>query len=1241
MKELYLAFYHALKLLYSLITILPPQLHHAFSWRRVSWVRTISIGFFSFFIMLFTQVVNGQSVVINKYRNTGAATDIIELLVVQDQADLRGLILKDFSSSNGSDGGGSRTFSNDPLWNGLRAGTLIVITIGSTAATDVSVSCTDFNLDIGGNNTTYFTVSASTFDLANNDMCMIKSGTVAGTADNIHTLRAGTAGTQWTNIVSGTRIGTTTQTSGAGTTADIVYVGNANSVIGDFNLGTTGALIGGSATISFGSGNNTSNTNFITFLRGPVSSAGNMITSAGFTANWGSLTGATSYRLDVSTSSTFASFVTGYNDLNVGNVSSYNVSGLNPNTTYYYRVRGVNATPTTSGNSCTQTVQTAVATPNLSINNVSLSEGNTGNTIFEFSVSLSSPAPTGGVTFDIATANNTATEPSDYTSNSLTSQTIPAGSSSYSFTVLVNGDTDVEPNETFFVNITNVTGATVTDGQGQGTIQNDDFITPTFEQLGPYCVDDTPDALPTTSTNGITGTWSPTTISTASNGTTTYTFTPDAGQGASTTTMDITVNPKPTLTLTAISASTANCGSMVSVQIGVNNTFEDINSLQFSVNWDPAQLEYVSNTALQIGGGDPILGTLDVASGDFIYTWIDPAGFDGEDLANTTVILTLNFKVKGTSGTASVNVTGSPTPMEVANSSFCIATPSADNFVMIGLLNNTALVGDAEVCAGSNITLTGTGTPAAVNPYVSSNTAVATINDSGVLSGLTAGTTTITYTNANGCTATREITVNDCTVCSASLTREPGTLCIGEEGVLTVNINNGFGNYTIAIDTDGNLATAEITDNNYEDGAEIFVYPTSTTTYTLISVTDNGNDDEICTLGDAVTINVTPITEPTFFSPGTFCEGAVPTILPTTSNNGITGTWNPSSINTSTPGTYTFVFTPDPGQCADTASVKARVVAKREPAFSVKTTYCEDDTPDALPGFSLGGDTGTWNPSSINTSTAGTFTYVFTPTPGACADTASIKVTVNAKVEPVFSEITLSYCEDETSEALPAESDNNIEGTWSPATVNTSTPGTTTYIFTPASGECADTASVKITINPKVKPTFSILSTYCQGQTPANLPTTSSNGVAGTWNPSTISTTTPGTITYVFTPDNAECTDTASVKVVVSQPVSVEAGTPQTICVNQTLDLSELNASITGGATSGTWSSSGTGSFTGGTAFGTATAYVPSTADKNAGTITLTLTSADPAGPCPAVVDTVVITIRNLNCSTFPWNGGK
>jgi hypothetical protein len=110
----------------------------------------------------------------------------------------------------------------------------------------------------------------------------------------------------------------------------------------------------------------------------------------------------------------------------------------------------------------------------LSINDVSLNEGNAGTTSFTYTVSLSAPAGAGGVTFDIATADGTATAPGDYTAKSLTSQTIPAGSSTYSFTVLVNGDLTPEVNETFFVNVTNVTGAAVNDGQGQGTIVNDD-----------------------------------------------------------------------------------------------------------------------------------------------------------------------------------------------------------------------------------------------------------------------------------------------------------------------------------------------------------------------------------------------------------------------------------------------------------------------------------------------------------------------------------------------------------------------------------------------------------------------------------------------------------------------------------------------------------------------------------------------------------------------------------------------
>lgn len=114
--------------------------------------------------------------------------------------------------------------------------------------------------------------------------------------------------------------------------------------------------------------------------------------------------------------------------------------------------------------------------PNLSINDVTAAEGDSGSSTFDFTVSLSSPAGAGGVTFDIGTADNSATiGDNDYVANSLTSQTIPAGNSSYIFSVTVNGDTNAEGDETFFVNVTNVTGAaTVVDGQGTGTILDEE-----------------------------------------------------------------------------------------------------------------------------------------------------------------------------------------------------------------------------------------------------------------------------------------------------------------------------------------------------------------------------------------------------------------------------------------------------------------------------------------------------------------------------------------------------------------------------------------------------------------------------------------------------------------------------------------------------------------------------------------------------------------------------------------------
>jgi hypothetical protein len=70
------------------------------------------------------------------------------------------------------------------------------------------------------------------------------------------------------------------------------------------------------------------------------------VTASSFTANWSSVTGATGYRLDVSTSSSFVNYVQGYQNVDVGNVTARSVTGLAANTFHYYRLRAYNGSGT-------------------------------------------------------------------------------------------------------------------------------------------------------------------------------------------------------------------------------------------------------------------------------------------------------------------------------------------------------------------------------------------------------------------------------------------------------------------------------------------------------------------------------------------------------------------------------------------------------------------------------------------------------------------------------------------------------------------------------------------------------------------------------------------------------------------------------------------------------------------------------------------------------------------------------
>ncbi|MBI4172750.1 MAG: hypothetical protein HY511_08305 [Actinobacteria bacterium] len=103
-------------------------------------------------------------------------------------------------------------------------------------------------------------------------------------------------------------------------------------------------------------------------------------------------------------------------------------------------------------------------------------EGNSGTSPQAFSVTLSAPAPPGGLTVDYATSDGTATTADgDYVA-ATSSVTIPEGATTAPIAITVNGDTAVETDETFTVTLSNPPGGhAISDGTATGTIVNDDY----------------------------------------------------------------------------------------------------------------------------------------------------------------------------------------------------------------------------------------------------------------------------------------------------------------------------------------------------------------------------------------------------------------------------------------------------------------------------------------------------------------------------------------------------------------------------------------------------------------------------------------------------------------------------------------------------------------------------------------------------------------------------------------------
>ncbi|OJV51263.1 MAG: hypothetical protein BGO31_05350 [Bacteroidetes bacterium 43-16] len=358
-------------------------------------------------------------------------------------------------------------------------------------------------------------------------------------------------------------------------------------------------------------------------------------------------------------------------------------------------------------------------------------------------------------------------------------------------------------------------------------------------------------------------------------------------------------------------------------------------------------------------------------------------------------------------------------------------------------------------------------------------------------------------------------------------------------------------NQVAPVCTGAAIAALPTTSNNGITGSwSPAINNTTTTTYAFTPGAGQ------CAGTTTMTIVVTPILTPTFTQVAPVCTGAAMNPLPTTSNNGITGTWSPALNNTQT---TVYTFTPNAGQCAGTATMSIVVNPVLTPTFNTVPAICAGAALNPLPGTSLNGISGTWSPALNNSQTT---TYTFTPSAGQCGTVTTMTITVNPSIAPTFNAVA-PICAGTALSALPTTSLNGISGTWSPALNNTAT---TTYTFTPGTGQCASTATMTIVVNPVATPVFTQVAPVCAGATIAALPTTSNNGITGSWSPAINNAT---TTTYTFIPTAGQCAATATMSIVVNPILTPSFTQVAPICIGGTLN--PLPTTSNNGIT-GTWS---------------------------------------------------------------------
>jgi gliding motility-associated-like protein len=398
------------------------------------------------------------------------------------------------------------------------------------------------------------------------------------------------------------------------------------------------------------------------------------------------------------------------------------------------------------------------------------------------------------------------------------------------------------------------------------------------------------------------------------------------------------------------------------------------------------------------------------------------------------------------------------------------------------------------------------------------------------IAGLSAGTYHVIVTDAYGCSASADITVQQVNSTLTLSTQVTNTICTANNGSIMLVVTGGTSPYSYT--WSNGMSTKDINGlgaANYSvvvsdvNGCSASTQATVLQESTNITLAGNVINSTCLAYDGAIAL--------------TIAGGNPPFAINWSGPSGYSSAVK--DISDLAPGTYKVIVTDINGCTLD----RSFIVSQNKSAITIASTVVNADCNGLNGAIDLSVSNGatpytySWTGpagfKSTDEDLSGLMTGVYTVTVTdnkGCEATEAIRILLSGNIKPTFQKFG-PYCPGTIPEALPFTSKEGIKGVWNPSSINTSTNGTTTYTFMPLVGQCADPVIIDVEVSSYKQGVFDPIGPVCKGSASIDLPTTSKNGISGTWYPAVV--TTDKSASYLFSPQGGQCAVATNIDVVV------------------------------------------------------------------------------------------------------------